>query len=284
MKRIIPARAGFTPAGMVSNGASMDHPRSRGVYHLAGKVQGHEGGSSPLARGLPQFLDLEPESLGIIPARAGFTQHISHTLPTHPDHPRSRGVYPRLTVAVSARWGSSPLARGLRILELVGGVGGGIIPARAGFTTRPRRRECGSRGSSPLARGLPGCSPPGRSPSRIIPARAGFTPATPLSLASPPDHPRSRGVYVNTAPNPLILRGSSPLARGLRFATSPTWRCPRIIPARAGFTFIRPRRISSMTDHPRSRGVYWAVATSSAHTWGSSPLARGLPPWNRSRF
>ena len=71
--------------------------------------------------------------------------------------------------------GSSPLARGLRELRRCELAGGGIIPARAGFTTvhrvygsqardHPRSRGvypdgfCGQpevEGSSPLARGLP---------------------------------------------------------------------------------------------------------------------------------
>ena len=134
MKRIIPARAGFTPAGMVSNGASMDQPRSRGVYHLAGKVQGHEGGSSPLARGLPQFLDLEPESLGIIPARAGFTRAWPRGPSASRDHPRSRGVYPTHFPYTPHPPGSSPLARGLPQVDSRGIGALGIIPARAGFT------------------------------------------------------------------------------------------------------------------------------------------------------
>ena len=57
-----------------------------------------------------------------------------------------------------------------------------------------------------------------------------------MGSITPPDHPRSRGVYAKTLRGAQALLGSSPLARGLR-------RCPRsradearIIPARAGFT------------------------------------------------
>ena len=75
----------------------------------------------------------------------------------------------------AGRSGSSPLARGLRVIRRrrVGGVG--IIPARAGFTpavggvahssadhprsrgvyNRARSSGTASAGSSPLARGLP---------------------------------------------------------------------------------------------------------------------------------
>ena len=70
---IIPARAGFTGSSRASRSGSRDHPRSRGVYPRAIASSTVAGGSSPLARGLPP-VDGEPErSVGIIPARAGFT-------------------------------------------------------------------------------------------------------------------------------------------------------------------------------------------------------------------
>ena len=72
--------------------------------------------------------------------------------------------------------------------------------------------------------------------------------------------------------------GSSPLARGLR-----TWPwafliCPRIIPARAGFTNDYKGPASTCQDHPRSRGVYIKSPSLIWDTAGSSPLARGLRP------
>ena len=92
-------------------------------------------------------------------------------------------------------FGSSPLARGLRLDTDAVGVRMRIIPARAGFTARHR---CGWRayadhprsrgvyawplelftlcdGSSPLARGLLKGINVQRARNRIIPARAGFT-------------------------------------------------------------------------------------------------------------
>ena len=70
--------------------------------------------------------------------------------------------------------------------------------------------------------------------------------------------------------------GSSPLARGLQ--TQPGLPHPRarIIPARAGFTPLSAVSAPSATDHPRSRGVYSAYASSVHSSSGSSPLARGL--------
>ena len=213
-------------------------------------------GSSPLARGLPQHPVADGGRAGIIPARAGFTDAEACNPSARRDHPRSRGVYPRLTVAVSARWGSSPLARGLLASSGLLSGSAGIIPARAGFTavnhpsgsvcrdhprsrgvyresTRARSRR---RGSSPLARGLPPDAQHPANHSGIIPARAGFTHTHPYRSLLDPDHPRSRGVYATKLFTGCEWKGSSPLARGLLPLQSTLMRRPGIIPARAGFT------------------------------------------------
>ena len=200
-----------------------------------------------------------------------------------------------------SRWaassGSSPLARGLPPRYPRTGRSGGIIPARAGFTSRrwdrrsamsdhprsrgvylqQRRSHNGRSGSSPLARGLPSEDMAGFLREGIIPARAGFTPAWCPHARWAADHPRSRGVY--DAEN--------------IFRVSPPW----IIPARAGFTggertegivdkdHPRSRGVywwtctagpPPMSDHPRSRGVYDGTTVLASVDYGSSPLARGL--------
>ena len=92
---IIPARAGFTPFSRPLISRSRDHPRSRGVYEDPHRPAGCVTGSSPLARGLPEGLTEGPTGDGIIPARAGFTVN---------------------ALLFSIRtYGSSPLARGLRL-------------------------------------------------------------------------------------------------------------------------------------------------------------------------
>ena len=53
---------------------------------------------------------------------------------------------------------------------------------------------------------------------------------------------------------------------------------PRIIPARAGFTWAGTWGTRSSADHPRSRGVYDNDAETGHNSDGSSPLARGLRP------
>ena len=90
----------------------------------------------------------------------------------------------------------------------------------------------------------------------IIPARAGFTSGLLSSSLVMTDHPRSRGVYGVGGLYRYKLRGSSPLARGLRYDDHRGPERARIIPARAGFTIILPGLRPIITDHPRSRGVY----------------------------
>ena len=172
--------------------------------------------------------------------------------------------------------GSSPLARGLPGRPRLARSQGGIIPARAGFTSVIRAPLLGPRdhprsrgvyvidvrnvlaelGSSPLARGLHRGRVDGGEDTGIIPARAGFTPGICAVGVSGQDHPRSRGVYCRTTINSTIANGSSPLARGLR---------PR-----------RRVRWAVTSDHPRSRGVYTCPLRTSGSGGGSSPLARGL--------
>ena len=151
-----------------------------------------------------------------------------------------------------------------------------IIPARAGFTARPRRRAssrrdhprsrgvyarttrtttCGS-GSSPLARGLLSVSESLGELLGIIPARAGFTRRRDARPHPQADHPRSRGVYAIEVRAPYHPDGSSPLARGLRPDAGADHGGARIIPARAGFTV--------------------PAGTPDTDARGSSPLARGL--------
>ena len=213
---IIPARAGFTATTCAAHTPPPDHPRSRGVYLTLAWARRDAAGSSPLARGLHTQYGYPPVTLGIIPARAGFTIGPSPLSPRSSDHPRSRGVY-------SGRRSGT-------------GRSGWIIPARAGFTgfvlgissewrDHPRSRGVYASGRAPR---------PGR--RRIIPARAGFTRRCGSPATSRRDHPRSRGVYACVSTTDPPPAGSSPLARGLR----PCDRCP---PLKAW-------------DHPRSRGVY----------------------------
>ena len=234
----------------------VDHPRSRGVYQPRARHEAIRQGSSPLARGLRAMSSRRTVTRGIIPARAGFTKRGYGAGRVSPDHPRSRGVYPGERTPRRKDPGSSPLARGLLRGAPQDQPVEGIIPARAGFTRRPRRppvpagdhpRSRGvyhdpnseaysTGGSSPLARGLRAIWGTTCAPGRIIPARAGFTRSCGAPGCRGLDHPRSRGVYAVAPPGGL------------------------------------PRPV----DHPRSRGVYAPSSRCRGPTSGSSPLARGL--------
>ena len=132
--RIIPARAGFTRGRRCGRRRHRDHPRSRGVYVVPGRVGGAELGSSPLARGLQSLTACHADAAGIIPARAGFTKEDRARTRKILDHPRSRGVYFLMPYFWRPRSGSSPLARGLPKEYRARARKIWIIPARAGFT------------------------------------------------------------------------------------------------------------------------------------------------------
>jgi len=89
---------------------------------------------SPHARGLHPEPDRVVHVHGIIPARAGFTIIMASSGLLFGDHPRSRGVYLRLSWDRAQENGSSPLARGLQYYFPGARENVRIIPARAGFT------------------------------------------------------------------------------------------------------------------------------------------------------
>ena len=295
--RIIPARAGFTAEPVRRARSRSDHPRSRGVYTRSPCACPAGRGSSPLARGLPVGGEGPLLFCGIIPARAGFTTPEGEKVTQIMDHPRSRGVYDGRAIGGPDEVGSSPLARGLRA-PVIGRVPEvRIIPARAGFTEdtqaharrlwdHPRSRGVYRRkrtgrgtipGSSPLARGLPARSTRGdqRAPGSSPLAR-GLPGARRARPPPPADHPRSRGVYRDLGLPVGLYHGSSPLARGLQARRLLLGAGRGIIPARAGFTAVRPGGGVPAGDHPRSRGVYGRRPAAGPGGGGSSPLARGL--------
>ena len=171
-------------------------------------------------------------------------------------HPRSRGENASVMRLGVGSGGSSPLARGKLQLLLVQARGAGLIPARAGKTSRgligarvmrahPRSRGenvnppdcvvCHS-GSSPLARGKRVRAASDRRRGGLIPARAGKTSPARAGAASARAHPRSRGENAVTTPIAGTQAGSSPLARGKRTGLCRLLRRTGLIPARAGKT------------------------------------------------
>ena len=132
--RIIPALAGNTVTPRSDDGRTADHPRSRGEYRLLEPPARVQEGSSPLSRGILGHHPAPWRFPRIIPALAGNTSSHRRRRTARADHPRSRGEYGRQVCEQGAKFGSSPLSRGI----LTGGGPGiprrRIIPALAGNT------------------------------------------------------------------------------------------------------------------------------------------------------
>ena len=178
----------------------------------------------------------KPDSARLIPARAGNTVAFPSGGGASPAHPRSRGEHKILPMRITARSGSSPLARGTPERKTQNGTQPRLIPARAGNTVwvrapawsssaHPRSRgehpgshedPRGACGSSPLARGTRVSAPYSPARVRLIPARAGNTACSLRGMILQPAHPRSRGEHSRGNDAGDGVFGSSPLARGTR--------------------------------------------------------------------
>ena len=116
---LIPARAGSTGSWNVSSVWMGAHPRSRGEHVMALVPIRYRRGSSPLARGAQFKLSTPSHDYGLIPARAGSTFHVSMKAARMRAHPRSRGEHVMVPTRRMGLLGSSPLARGARILRRI---------------------------------------------------------------------------------------------------------------------------------------------------------------------
>ena len=292
---LIPAGAGRTrgfPRGGWSLGA---HPRWRGEDSDLVRTFVVSKGSSPLARGGQAATRPLDRARGLIPAGAGRTLHFTVPASSPRAHPRWRGEDRSRNRSLKSLDGSSPLARGGRVLAGDERGARGLIPAGAGRTRTGPRRCRGHRahprwrgedlafpwmgssrpGSSPLARGGHNLRRVNRSSQRLIPAGAGRTCPLVRPCVLTRAHPRWRGEDVKGLSVYGARVGSSPLARG-----GPGRRCPRdrprrLIPAGAGRTRHRPRRPRGRPAHPRWRGEDHDLSGRHLPTRGSSPLARG---------
>ena len=233
-------------------------------------------GSSPLSRGILHDLNSARVRRGIIPALAGNTgtRYTSH--PLGPDHPRSRGEYTTAPPRGTARFGSSPLSRGIPVLEIMSVPAVGIIPALAGNTKAAPVDTRRGGGSSPLSRGIHYRDSWVCWCSGIIPALAGNTWTGGTIESKYTDHPRSRGEYTIEAAQENYDNGSSPLSRGILLTVTEKLIPERIIPALAGNTSSFAASSASASDHPRSRGEYPIKAIVCPAVTGSSPLSRGI--------
>ena len=133
--RIIPARAGQTPAARHPGEHHADHPRACGANQAAAIAVQHAVGSSPRVRGKLAGCRAGAVQHRIIPARAGQTAGWRRLAPNRPDHPRACGANWAAVARPAAPVGSSPRVRGKPELPYSRVFGGRIIPARAGQTT-----------------------------------------------------------------------------------------------------------------------------------------------------
>ncbi len=212
------------------------HPRSRGEHSRNNCVATAPTGSSPLARGTQRRRAIVHVVGRFIPARAGNTPTPACASTASPVHPRSRGEHFLRLEGISSKCGSSPLARGTRIVGVVGRPHDRFIPARAGNTRHPTLTthwypvHPRSRGEHAHA------EPFDRQVGRFIPARAGNTGIARARRIPAPVHPRSRGEHTRSSSAWSIKTGSSPLARGTLLTFLVLSKQVRFIPARAGNT------------------------------------------------
>ncbi|MCP1683093.1 hypothetical protein J2T29_002409 [Kerstersia gyiorum] len=151
--------------------------------------------------------------------------------------------------------GSSPHARGTRVLLWTVQFRARFIPACAGNTSGRCGQRQGSGGSSPHARGT-------RQGGRT----GGLRPTV---------HPRMRGEHSGRCGQRQGSGGSSPHARGTHPIGAVLVGQPRFIPACAGNTQTWSGRGSSAPVHPRMRGEHNAAQVAMPQQGGSSPHARG---------
>ena len=235
--RLIPAHAGKTSETAFLTGATTAHPRSRGENARVEEEVEILHGSSPLTRGKRTLDGLKEGYLGLIPAHAGKTSHVTAPSPETQAHPRSRGENGHRPMTGATHPGSSPLTRGKRSQNLFVQAARRLIPAHAGKTAsciglpapswaHPRSRgenarddypHCTPPGSSPLTRGKPGRDRVDRIGLRLIPAHAGKTVRCGPPAGRQRAHPRSRGENCRASWSTSSRRGSSPLTRGKHF-------------------------------------------------------------------
>ena len=212
-------------------------------------------------------------------------------------YPRGRGGNDGSAWGISTILGLSPRARGkLRFGALRRG-DQGSIPAGAGETSPGQggfRRQAvyprgrggnlggvllpdGRVGLSPRARGKRGALVIATGDQRSIPAGAGETHPWIAPAPMVEVYPRGRGGNALILANDNSGTGLSPRARGKRQLGRDTDGIAGSIPAGAGETLGRRRRIHPLGVYPRGRGgnscsiCPWSIAS------GLSPRARGKP-------
>ncbi len=115
---LIPAGAGSTMLGSPYSAVRGAHPRWRGEHDSGEAAKQAKEGSSPLARGARHTTQAVIGSERLIPAGAGSTGLRNARFLPHAAHPRWRGEHHSTPNLPAASAGSSPLARGARLVAL----------------------------------------------------------------------------------------------------------------------------------------------------------------------
>ena len=232
---------------------------------------------------------------GLIPARAGKTRAARPVPLVCWAHPRAGGENALTSAGVSVKAGSSPRGRGKPRRERDARRLRGLIPARAGKTTKGPRcaapawahpRAGGENdvgeytapraaGSSPRGRGKPRERRRRQGRRRLIPARAGKTPRRRYPGTTPRAHPRAGGENLQTWGGKISRKGSSPRGRGKPSNEIGRGVVHGLIPARAGKTTTKKRSTPIKTAHPRAGGENDSAFASVVPIVGSSPRGRG---------
>ena len=138
-RRFIPASAGNTILGSVTDLDIQVHPRERGEHPAAPLAERTHVGSSPRARGTRDPTNREIAALRFIPASAGNTFQYPAMTRSSSVHPRERGEHALRPAPSSPPSGSSPRARGTREVNALMVECQRFIPASAGNTRRTSR-------------------------------------------------------------------------------------------------------------------------------------------------
>ena len=215
VRRFIPARTGNTCSLPQRTCGLAVHPRTHGEHVVASPAPVAVIGSSPHARGTQPLVSLRDQARRFIPARTGNTVRVRVPNTSHPVHPRTHGEHDASELKPDDLVGSSPHARGTRMMEADTSKLPRFIPARTGNTTTSARTMLPSSvhprthgehsvlssaihmidGSSPHARGTLIIYSPKATSIRFIPARTGNTSVPETFVNSTAVHPRTHGEH-----------------------------------------------------------------------------------------
>ena len=275
--RFIPAWAGNTSSSAAIFTALPVHPRVGGEHFLTVWAVAFFAGSSPRGRGTRILAADDPRRLRFIPAWAGNTPLRKSSTLCPPVHPRVGGEHNDLDFVGRLGYGSSPRGRGTPLIAPAARRSARFIPAWAGNTpctpyARPHTtvhpRVGGEhRNMLRALRRHDGSSPRGRG-TRLM----GTSSLLHLTV-----HPRVGGEHRPRRKRSTRSTGSSPRGRGTPAERGGGHSRRRFIPAWAGNTDHRARRLGRVSVHPRVGGEHPPRFFACIAFSGSSPRGRGTP-------